>query len=229
VYSFPCGAGGGLPVAPLVQASDGNFYGTTSQGGKYGLGVVFKWDQQGNVTLLHHFSGGTSDGDTPYGGLMQATDGILYGTTGGGGASSNGTVFKVTTGGVYNLEYSFSSIVGTLPEATILQHTNGKLYGTTNIGGAANFGSVYSVDLGAASFITFVLPSGKVGQTAQILGQGLTGTSNVTFNGLPATSFLVLSDTYMTAIVPAGATTGTVVVTTPSGSLSSNVNFRISK
>ena len=70
---------------------------------------------------------------------------------------------------------------------------------------------------------------GQVGQTAQVLGQGLTGSTSVTFNGVPATSFSVVSNTYMTAVVPSDASTGAVVVTTPSGPLTSNVNFRISQ
>jgi hypothetical protein len=81
--------------------------------------------------------------------------------------------------------------------------------------------------MGLGPFVTFVQPTAAVGGTAQILGQGLTGTTSVTFNGLPATSFKVVSDTYVTAVVPSGATTGKVVVTTPSGPLTSNVNFRI--
>ena len=60
-----------------------------------------------------------------------------------------------------------------------------------------------------------------------ILGQGLTGTTSVTFNGVPATSFKVFADTYLTAVVPTGATTGKVVVSTPGGALTSNVNFRV--
>ncbi len=60
-----------------------------------------------------------------------------------------------------------------------------------------------------------------------ILGQGLTGTTSVTFNGVAATSFKVGSDTFMTAVVPSGATTGPVVVTTPGGTLTSNVSFRV--
>jgi hypothetical protein len=81
--------------------------------------------------------------------------------------------------------------------------------------------------MGLDPFITFVLPVGKPGQTAQILGQGLTGTTSVTFNGVAATKFTVVSDTYMTSVVPAGATTGPVVITTPTGNLTSNVSFRI--
>jgi hypothetical protein len=66
-------------------------------------------------------------------------------------------------------------------------------------------------------------------QSAQILGQGLTGATKVTFNGKAATSFSAVEDTYMTAVVPTGATTGKVVVTTPTGKLTSNVRFRILK
>jgi hypothetical protein len=76
-------------------------------------------------------------------------------------------------------------------------------------------------------FVAFVQPDAKVGQTAEILGQGLTGTSAVVFDGVAATEFSVVNDTYMTAFVPSGATTGPVVVTTPGGALTSNVSFRI--
>jgi hypothetical protein len=81
--------------------------------------------------------------------------------------------------------------------------------------------------MGLGPFVAFVNPFGRPTQGAQILGQGFTGTTSVTFNGIPATSFKVASDTYMTAVVPTGATTGKVVVTTPGGTLPSNVNFRI--
>jgi len=69
--------------------------------------------------------------------------------------------------------------------------------------------------------------TGRVGQPAQILGQGLTGSTAVTINGIAATSFKVVSDTYMTAVVPTGATTGPGVATTPKGTLTSNHTFRI--
>lgn len=81
--------------------------------------------------------------------------------------------------------------------------------------------------MGLGPFITFVRSTGNVGGPVQILGQGLTGTTGVTFNGIPATAFSVVSDTYLTAVVPGGATTGPVVVTTPGGTLTSNVSFRI--
>jgi hypothetical protein len=99
-------------------------------------------------------------------------------------------------------------------------------YGTTgNEGGA--LGLIYSLNMDLGPFVTFVQSVGRVGQPAQILGQGFTGTTSVTFNGIVATSFKVVTDTYMTAVVPSGATTGKVVVTTLAGPLTSNVSFRI--
>jgi hypothetical protein len=86
---------------------------------------------------------------------------------------------------------------------------------------------LYSLDMGLGPFVALVRYSGVRGSEAQILGQGLTGASNVTFNGVAAASFKVVSDTYLTAVVPIGASTGPVAVVTPSGTLSSSRNFRI--
>ncbi len=100
-------------------------------------------------------------------------------------------------------------------------------HGTTQIGGGFDSGTIYTLDMGLGPFITFVHSSGKIGARVQILGQGLTGTTSVTFNGIPAKTFTVVTDTYMTAVVPDGATTGSVTVTTPGGSLTSNRNFTV--
>ena len=94
-------------------------------------------------------------------------------------------------------------------------------------GGGNNYGTVYSLDMSLGPFISFVRASGRIGAPVQILGQGFRGTSSVTFNGIPASSFKVVTDTFMTAVVPTGASTGPVVVTTPSGNLTSNKNFRV--
>jgi hypothetical protein len=87
-------------------------------------------------------------------------------------------------------------------------------------------GTLFSLDMGLGPFVTFVQAAGKVGQTGGILGQGFTGATSVSFNGLPA-SFKVISDTFIEATVPAGATTGYVTVTTPGGTLTSNVPFHV--
>ena len=80
--------------------------------------------------------------------------------------------------------------------------------------------------MGLGPFVALVRNSGKVGQTGGILGQGFTGTTDVSINGTPAT-FTVVSDTYLQATVPAGATSGSVTVTTPTGVLTSNVPFTV--
>ena len=81
--------------------------------------------------------------------------------------------------------------------------------------------------MGLGPFVALARYHGRVGSTAQILGQGLSGATGVAFKGVAATSFKIMSDTYMTAVVPSGATTGPVVVTTPSGTLTSNKSFRV--
>jgi uncharacterized repeat protein (TIGR03803 family) len=230
-YSFPCAPGGALPSTPLVQASDGNFYGTTQEGGsgsgQQGNGTVFKMNQKGKVSTLYRFPGGTVNVTSVSSGLVQGTDGNLYGTTAAGGTFGLGTLYQITTAGVYKLLYSFPQNVGTAPEGGVLQHTDGVFYGTAFQGGVNGYGSVYSLNMNLPPFITFVRPTGGVGQSAQILGQGFTGTTGITFNGTAAASFTVISDTYLTAVVPSGATTGPVVVTTATGTLTSNRSFRI--
>ena len=230
-YSFPCGTGGSSPFGQLIQASDGNFYGTTQLGGtgcnSNGCGTVFRVTKSGSVSVLYRFIGGRNDGAEPAAGLVEGTDGNLYGSTFQAGSQNSGTLYQITTTGAEKLLYSFPERVGEHPSATLLQHTNGKFYGTAEGGGTYGEGALYSLDMGLGPFITFVRPAGNPGKTAQILGQGLTGTTSVTFNGIAATSFSVVKDTYITAVVPSGATTGPVAVTTPGGTLTSNVSFRI--
>jgi uncharacterized repeat protein (TIGR03803 family) len=230
-HSFDCTTEGGIPIAPLIQASDGNFYGTADSAGINGGGTIFRLTPNWTLNVLYSFLATPNDGKNPGFGLVQGTDNNLYGATAGGGTASAGTLFQVTLGGVYKQLYSFSSTqaVPTQEPVTPVQHTSGMFYGVTEVGGTKGLGSVYTLNMGLGPFITFVRAQGKVGTKAQILGQGLTGTTNVTFNGVPATSFNVVSDTYMTAVVPAGATTGQVVVTTPGGTLTSNKNFRITQ
>jgi uncharacterized repeat protein (TIGR03803 family) len=226
-YDFPCGIGGATPVASPLQANDGNFYGTTDRGGSSpypGFGTIYKLDQKGTVSILYSLTGISIN---PVGGLTQATDGNLYGVTLGSGIYGNGTLFQITTTGTYKLLFSFPRQIGGSPQSALLQDTNGILYGTTEYYGKFGFGSLYSLDMGLKPFVALVRFSGKVGSTAQILGQGLTGATSVTFGGVAATGFKVISDTYMTGVVPTGAVTGPVVVTTPTGTLTSNKNFKV--
>ena len=232
-YSFPGGsAGGALPVG-MMQASDGNYYGTTFQGGVIesgGIGTIFRYTPQSGATVIYTYEPNTvAGGGYPSSGLTQGTDGWLYGLTLAGGTDGYGTIFRISTSGTYQQLYSFTSTVGEKPTNNLLQATTGLFYGSAQNGGPYGYGAMFSLNMGLGQFVSFVQPTGKVGKQAQILGQGLTGTSRVTFNGKAATSFSVVNDTYMTAVVPSGATTGKVVVTTPGGALTSNVKFVIHK
>jgi uncharacterized repeat protein (TIGR03803 family) len=88
---------GAVPVAALVQGTDGNFYGTTTYGGEHSQGTVFRITSADAFTVLHSFSGPPSEGAVPFAGLVQGTDGYFYGTTALGGANSEGTVFKLSS------------------------------------------------------------------------------------------------------------------------------------
>jgi uncharacterized repeat protein (TIGR03803 family) len=214
--------------APLIQASDGNFYGTTYVGGDHKQGVVFKLTPKGAVTALHNFPDPSfpKDGANPHAGLLQASDGSLYGVTENGGSAGYGAIFEITLAGDYTILYNFNPATGSNPTATPMQHTNGKIYGLAQGGGTSGLGVAYSFDLGLPPFARLLPVIGKVGETVEILGQGLTGTTAVSFNGIAAT-FNVESNTYLTATVPTGATTGVVSVTSPGGVLNSNQAFQV--
>jgi uncharacterized repeat protein (TIGR03803 family) len=220
------GADGYSPVAGLVQAVNGNFYGTTSSGGAHGDGTVFEITPAGKLTVLHNFAGYGIDGANPGAGLVQATDRNFYGTTTKGGDADAGTVFKITPGGSLSTLYSFDGASGDLPYSGLLQATDGAFYGTTGQGGADCCGTVYRLSTGLGPFVRTVPGSGKVGTPVVILGTNLTGATVVTFYGTPA-AFTVVSSSEITTKVPAGAGTGKVKVRTPSGTLASNVAFRV--
>jgi len=214
---------GGRDYGQLVQASDGNFYAPAATGGQFDAGVLYRLTPSGQYTVLHTFDG--SDGSRPGAGLVLATDGNFYGVASEGGPSSDGTIYRLSWDGSFSVLYNFDAASGSVPSA-FLQHTNGALYGDTASGGAYNQGTFFSLDMGFEPFVKLVRDWGRVGKTGGILGQGFTGTTGVSVNGVPA-SFTVVSDTYLTATVPPGATTGPVTVVTPGGTLTSNQPFRV--
>ena len=214
-----------MPNAPLIQATDGNLYGTTFDSS------IFKVTLSGVLTTLYTFSGGGQFGVGPSG-LTQGTDGNLYGPTFSGGddtcdhPNGCGMLYKLSLNGVLTGLHNFECINGCGAAGALLQSTDGNFYGSTNYGGAYGSGTAFGLSMGLGPFISFTHDSGGTGQTIGILGQGFTGTTNVSFNGTPAT-FTVRRDTFLTATVPTGATTGYVTVTTPSGTLTSNVQFHV--
>jgi uncharacterized repeat protein (TIGR03803 family) len=141
---------GGLPYAPLVQATDGKFYGVTRWGGnsscQFGCGVVFSITSTGTFTVLHSFD--NNPGVDPVGPLVQGTDGSFYGTTFEGGTHDRGFVFKITSTGTLTVLHDFNSGTGARginPWAGLVQATDGTFYGTTAFGGLAQYGTIYRV------------------------------------------------------------------------------------
>jgi uncharacterized repeat protein (TIGR03803 family) len=235
---------------PVVQGADGNFYGTTQGGGTgnsgAGSGTFFKITPEGALTTLYAFCSqpNCTDGAAPNA-VILATDGNFYGTTFTGGNQAPscstygcGTIFKITPAGELTTLYSFCALAncadGSVPQAPLTQGTDGMFYGSTAAGGATSkcsdgsqgCGTLFSFSVGLAPFVKTAVSFGKVGGVVVILGNGLTGASSVTFNGVSA-AFSVPSSTAIKATVPVGATSGTIQVTTPSGTLNSNVEFQV--
>jgi len=159
LYSFTNGVDGALPQAGLTLANDGNFYGTTVEGGTNGTGALFRITPAGVFSSLYSFtavpeSGDNQDGAYPGGSLIQAMDGNLYGTASAGGANGSGTLFKISLGGSFQLVYAFSALDnsgdnsdGYEPESALIQGADTNLYGTTYGGGSNGFGTVFAYNI----------------------------------------------------------------------------------
>jgi uncharacterized repeat protein (TIGR03803 family) len=142
---------GANPEAGLVQGINGNLYGTTLQGGAHFAGTVFEITPAGTLTALYSFCavGACTDGDDPRAGLVLASNGNLYGTTGGGGTHFGGTIFQITSAGALTTIYSFCSqsacTDGERPTSGLVQGVNGDFYGTTQVEGAKGGGTFFEI------------------------------------------------------------------------------------
>jgi uncharacterized repeat protein (TIGR03803 family) len=165
LYSFTGGRDGAIPLASLVQGSDGYFYGTASGGGTSGgAGTVFRISTNGALTSLYSFTGG-NDGANPEAGLVQGSDGSFYGTTFGGGTNGDGTVFKINANGALTSLYSFArGNDGGGPQAALVQGSDGSFYGTTAYGGAGGGGTVFRLTI-VPEFQAVTLTNGALSLT----------------------------------------------------------------
>jgi uncharacterized repeat protein (TIGR03803 family) len=151
------GTDGSNPTAPLVLATDGNFYGTTQEGGAKSEGTVFRMTTAGTLTTLYSFKG-KSDGGAPLGGLIQASDGNLYGMTLFGGTKDNGVVYEVILGTKIKIKkvLVFKGAKGTkgnterIPAAGLVQGSDGNFYGATQAGGPSidDDGTIFKLNTG---------------------------------------------------------------------------------
>jgi uncharacterized repeat protein (TIGR03803 family) len=212
---------GSAPFAELVQATDGDFYGTTEFGGANtnsycyrGCGTVFRITSSGALTTLHSFCAekACGDGGAPLGGLIQANNGDLYGTTYAGGARGGGTVFKITPGGELTTLHNFCLINGSCtdlpgPTGRLLQATDGDIYGTTS--GDISAGTVFKITpAGKFTMLYSFTNGGGVNPQAGLIQATDGDFYGTTFNGGAE-----------------GCCHGTVFKITPAGTLTVLYNF----
>ena len=225
LYSF-CSLGGypncrdgQYPHTALVEAANRDLYGTTSGGGANGGGTVFKITPSGTLTTLYHFceQGGCADGKYPAG-LVQAIDGDLYGTTFGGGANSEGTIFKITASGTLTTLYSFCPQSGCTdggrPSAGLVEASNWDLYGTTSGGGANCAGTVFNITPCGTLTTLYSFCSQSGCTDGQHPEAGLVQAANGDFYGTASGGPLTPNGNY-----------GTVFRVTPSGTLTTLHSF----
>lgn len=154
IHNFVRATEGSNPRGSLIEGrEDGLLYGTTYVGGANNVGVVFKLAKNGGDTLvpIHHF--GVADGKWPFAGLIEATDGFLYGTTAEGGTSGFGVVFKLDKSGGSFQHFDFNGTNGRRPGGPVFEGSEGLLYGTTYSGGVNNWGVVFKLDKDGNSFV----------------------------------------------------------------------------
>jgi len=216
VHAFALGEGfNGDTSAPLLLASDGNFWGTTLQatdlmGSVLFTGTIFKVGEDGTFQVMHYFNG--TDGRFPTAGLIQASDGYLYGATSGGGKNEYGVIYRIDLAGNFTvLANILDTNIGAGPWSELLQASDGKLYGTTGLGGGLyGYGSIYTVDL--TQTIGDIVPSsgpGGGGTAVTIDGTGFVTGATVLVGGA-ATNVAVPDSTHIDATT-ASNNPGTIV------------------
>ncbi len=244
------------PATPVVQATDGNFYGIINGCAEFGCGGaqdLYKITPSGTLSIIEEFT--VSNGIGSYWPLTQDTNGTLYGITQQGGTMNGGIFFSLNIGaaqyiqlesnsgrettkvGILGQGFSASSVVkfGGV-QATSIQRSGATFISATVPAGALT--AAVTVTTGATTltspqifkviptFPSFSPTSGAVGIPVVLTGTGLMQTTKVTFAGTVAT-FTVNSDTQVTATVPTGAVTGKIAVTTKGGTVASKTNFTV--
>ena len=221
LYNF-CGGVGGCNdngTYDVTRDADGNFFGTTAL-------------NEFEITSTHQYiSLRTWDMFVypiwPYTGVTVANDGNVYGVV-AGNYTNGGSIYEITPAGMYTTLYTFVNGIGTPPVGPLIQGTDGSLYGVATYGPGNDDGEVFKFSNHLSPLVETVPVMGPAGTSVLILGNGLTGSTSVTFNGVEA-AFTVESDTYIKAAVPTGAISGTVSVVTPSGTLDSNPRFVVTR
>jgi uncharacterized repeat protein (TIGR03803 family) len=231
LYGFDNSVNVSGPSTGVVRASNGKLYGTTAFPSGTGNGALYDVTAGGKLTDIYNFPASLNF-DEAANNMIQASNGDLYGASYNGGTGATGGLYELTSANVFS-SYSFAteSNMGGNPGAPLMQNTNGIVYGINSGGNAAvaGYGTVFQLDIGAAPFIALVTPvySGKEGSQVQILGQGFSKSSVVKFGGTEATTTKVTGSTFIQALIPTGALTGDLTVTTGSTVLSTVSSYSI--
>ena len=201
---------GAFPASPLLLATDGNFYGVTTGGGRSGYGTIFKITPDGSLTTVHSFDAYVQS--YPVGALIQASDGNMYGTT-QGGDFGGATVFKLTPDYMLTTLHTLLVQDGTEPKAPLVQGRDGILYGTASTSGANNRGTVFKVTLGGAFTNLHNFNAGTDGAAPQAgLVQGADGnfygTTSGGFDSVQGTVFRITPDGRLTTLYSFGGLDG---------------------
>jgi len=227
-------ADGAVPQAGLTLGPGGLFFGTTHYGGLADTGTVFKFVVKISPTspyamTSYGFAGlDNEEYSMPKAGVIQASDGNYYGTTG------SGSFYSITQSGVFSELGAYpTTLATTSPIAIPLQGSSGDIYTTTSDGGPTSFGNsdiggiyAYSASLAKPKpVVSWFLPTNApVGASVVIAGANFVKTSKVIFKGTTSSAaFTVNASGFITAVVPAGAVTGPVKITTPAGRVTSRV------
>ena len=203
LWSFGNGTDGGYPKSALVQGSNGNLYGTTTGGGAFGGGTVFKVTLAGVESILWGFGSG-ADGTDPEAGVIQGIDGNLYGTTSLGGTQGRGIVFKVSPSGVEKVLSNFDYATGGSPKAALIQATDGNFYGTTSAGGSAGGGTVFKITPAGEESVLWSFGAGQDGFSP---GAGLVQGRDGNFYGTTVSGGTVNGAGTIFRVTPAGVET----------------------
>jgi uncharacterized repeat protein (TIGR03803 family) len=163
LYSFTGSPDGEHPTRNLLLGKSGNMYGVAYEGGANGFGAVYELDKAGKESVVYSFESGT-DGEYPGSGLIEDAEGNLYGSTGYGGATGNGTVYKVTKAGKETILHSFTGADGQYPFGNLLRDSAGTIYGTTSAGGTVGDGTVFKLTAKGKETVLHSFVSGKDGE-----------------------------------------------------------------
>ena len=186
LYSFTNGDDGAGPVAALALGNDGDFYGSTANGGSNNDGTIFKITTNGILTSLYSFTNGV-DGANLQSALVPGSDGNFYGYTPGGGTDGSGAVFQITPSGAFHSMYSFAGGNDGANVNSLAQGNDGNFYGTTANGGAGASGTLFRLSLGLPPLAPPSITREPPGQVREPEGAVLT--LSATVSGMPPLSY----------------------------------------